>query len=51
MADGERRGEDRNTKILISRVRKELSGWNKKHYYNYLKLSFGEKTKNSGHNL
>ena len=45
MADGERRGEDRNTKILISRVQKELSGWNKKHYYNYLRAIIWWKNK------
>ena len=32
MADREKRGEDGNTKILISRKWKELFRWNKKHF-------------------
>ena len=32
MADREKRGEDRNTKIWISPEQKELFRWNKKHF-------------------
>ena len=32
MADREKKGEDGNTKIWISRERKELSRWNKKRF-------------------
>ena len=32
MADSEKRGEDEYTKIWISRERKELFRWNKKHF-------------------
>ena len=32
MADREKKGEDENTKIWISRERKELFRWNKKHF-------------------
>ena len=40
---GEKRGEDENTKIRISRERKELFRWNKKHFSVFEGLSFGEK--------
>ena len=46
MADKEKRGEDKNTKIWISREQKELFWWNKKHCSVVFKeLSFGEKIK------
>ena len=32
MADREKRGEDGNTKIWVSRDRKELFRWNKKYF-------------------
>ena len=32
MADKEKRGEDENTKIWISREQKEFFRWNKKHF-------------------
>ena len=32
MADREKRGEDENTKIWISREQKEFFRWNKKHF-------------------
>ena len=34
---GRKRGEDGNTKIWLSRVRKELFRWNKKHFSYFLK--------------
>ena len=37
MADRGKRGEDKNTKIWISRERKELFRWNKKHLSKFLK--------------
>ena len=44
MADREKRGEDENTKIWISRERKELFRWNKKTFFIiFEELSFGEK--------
>ena len=46
MADREKRGEDEYTKTWISRERKELFRWNKKHFSQFLNgLSFGEKIK------
>ena len=46
MADREKRGEDEYTKTRISRERKELFRWNKKHFSQFLNgLSFGEKIK------
>ena len=41
----EKRQEDKNTKIWRSPERKELLGWNKKHFSVFEKLSFGEKQK------
>ena len=45
MADRKKRGEDENTQISISRQRKELFRWNKKHfiYMVFEGLLFGEK--------
>ena len=37
---------EKNTKIWISRERKELFRWNKKHFSVFDGLSFGEKIKN-----
>ena len=37
MADREKRGENRNTKVWISREWKELFTWNKKHFSLFLK--------------
>ena len=42
---GENRGEDENTKIWISRERKDLFRKNKKHFSVFEGLSFGEKWK------
>ena len=44
MADRENSEEDKNTKIWISRERKELFRWNKKTFFIVFEgLSFGEK--------
>ena len=44
MVDREKRGEDENTKIWISRERKKLFRWNKFFFFIVLEgLSFGEK--------
>ena len=55
MTDKGKRGDDGNTKIWISRERKELFGWNKKTFFIVFEgLLFGEKQKfykNSGHKL
>ena len=40
-----RKEEEKNTKIWISRERKELFGWNIKHFSAFEGLSFGEKIK------
>ena len=46
MANRRKREEDRNTKIWISRERKELFRWNKKHFFIVFEgLSFDEKLK------
>ena len=37
MTDKEKKGEDENTKTWISRERKELFRWNKKHFPWFLK--------------
>ena len=37
MADREKRGEDEDTKFGISCEQKELFGWNKKHFLQFLK--------------
>ena len=43
---GEKRGEDENAKIWISRERKELFRWNEKTFFIVFKgLSFGGKLK------
>ena len=37
LADREKRGEDEDTKFGISCEQKELFGWNKKHFLQFLK--------------
>ena len=45
LTEGKRR-EGGNTKLWISWEQKELSGWNKKHFFIVFQgLSFGEKNK------
>ena len=54
MANKEKRWEDENTKIRISRERKELFRWNKNIFHSFWKTSFGENKKlikNSGNKL
>ena len=47
MTDREKRGEDANTKLGISREWKELFRWNKKTFFIVFQgLSFGKKLKN-----
>ena len=44
MADREKRGKDKNTKMWISRERKELSRWKKKTFFLvFERLPVGEK--------
>ena len=54
MADREKREEDKNTKLWVSRERKKLITWNKKHISKFLKgyhLVKKKLIKNSGHKL